>query len=56
MISNGKQNKNSYSIDRLDPLEGYMKDNILVVSWRWNRMKTNRPLNYYDEVLFIYET
>ena len=42
----GKQNKKSYSIDRLDPTKGYMKDNILVVSWRWNCMKKDTPLNY----------
>ncbi len=42
----GKQNKNSYSIDRIDPSKGYMKDNILVVSWRWNCMKKDTPLNY----------
>ena len=42
----GKQNKNSYSIDRIDPTKGYMKDNILVVSWRWNCMKKDTPLNY----------
>jgi len=42
----GKPNQKSYSIDRLDPSKGYMKDNILVVSWRWNRMKCDTPLNY----------
>ena len=42
----GKQNKNSYSIDRIDPSKGYMKDNILVVSWRWNCMKKDTPLKY----------
>ena len=48
----GKQNKNSYSIDRLDPTKGYMKDNILVVSWRWNRMKSDTPLNYMMRFCF----
>ena len=48
----GKQNKKSYSIDRLDPTKGYMKDNILVVSWRWNRMKNDTPLNYMMRFCF----
>ena len=44
--------KKSYSIDRLDPTKGYMKDNILVVSWRWNRMKNDTPLNYMMRFCF----
>ena len=49
---NGKPNEKSYSIDRLDPTKGYMKDNILVVSWRWNRMKNDTPLNYMMRFCF----
>jgi hypothetical protein len=49
----GKQNKNSYSIDRIDPNRGYMRDNILVVSWRWNCMKKDTPLNYMMRFCFL---
>ena len=48
----GRQNKKSYSIDRLDPTKGYMKNNILVVSWRWNCMKKDTPLNYMMRFCF----
>ena len=48
----GKPNEKSYSIDRLDPSRGYMRDNILVVSWRWNRMKCDTPLNYMMRFCF----
>ncbi len=37
----GKQEDDSYSIDRIDSTRGYVSDNIIVVSWRANRLKNN---------------
>jgi len=32
---------NSPSIDRIDSSKGYTKDNVVVISWRMNRLKNN---------------
>ena len=45
---NNKQSDNSYSIDRIDSSKGYEIDNIIVISWKANRLKnnaTNEELN-----------
>ena len=45
---NNKQSDNSYSIDRIDSAKGYEIDNIIVISWKANRLKnnaTNEELN-----------
>ena len=34
------------SIDRIDPNIGYTRDNMMVVSWLWNAMKSNNELKY----------
>lgn len=33
--------ESSPSVDRIDPTKGYTKDNIIVISWRANRIKGN---------------
>ena len=35
----GRRTDNSYSIDRRDPECGYMKGNVLICSWKANRIK-----------------
>lgn len=42
----------SPSIDRVDSSKGYTKDNILIVSWKANRLKSNATL---DEMRKLYE-
>ena len=37
----GKAQDNSYSIDRKDSSLGYTPDNIVVISWKANRLKNN---------------
>lgn len=46
----------SPSVDRIDPTKGYTKDNIVIVSWRANRIKGNASFdelkkisNFYNE-------
>jgi hypothetical protein len=51
--SNNKGGKDtSPSIDRVDTSKGYTKDNIVVVSWRANRLKSDATL---DELTKLYE-
>lgn len=42
--------ENSPSLDRIDPKLGYVKGNVIVISWRANRIKSNAS---YDEILKI---
>lgn len=39
--SAGGRNENSVSFDRINPNDGYTKDNTRVVSWRANRIKND---------------
>ena len=43
------------SIDRIDPKKGYVKDNIIVVSMRDNRIKTNATVDEIRKVADFYE-
>ena len=50
--------KNNYltpSIDRIDPKKGYVKDNIIVVSMRANRIKTDATVDEIRKVADFYE-
>ena len=40
-VGTGKRNDNSPSLDRLDNSRGYVKGNIVVVSWRANFLKSD---------------
>lgn len=40
-FNRGNQEDNSYSIDRIDSTKGYTADNIIVISWKANRLKNN---------------
>ena len=53
-----KNNNLTPSIDRIDPKKGYVKGNIIVVSMRANRIKTDATVdeirkvaNFYDKLL-----
>ena len=47
----GRVGNNSPTIDRIDPAKGYTKDNILVISYRANKLKGDATL---DELKRIY--
>lgn len=40
-FNRGQLQDDSYSIDRIDSSKGYTIDNIEVISWRANRLKSN---------------
>lgn len=41
LIQTDKQHDNSPSIDRIDNTLGYVKGNVVVISWRANRLKSD---------------
>ena len=43
--------ENSPSIDRIDSTKGYTKDNIQIISWKANRIKTNSSIEELELVL-----
>lgn len=46
---------NSPSVDRIDQQRGYVKGNVIVVSWRANRLKSDASLDELRAVLRFYE-
>jgi hypothetical protein len=51
-FNRGSQQDNSYSIDRKDSSKGYSIDNIIVISWRANKLKSDASM---DEIKKIFE-
>jgi hypothetical protein len=52
--SSGKGNRNnSPSLDRIDPKGNYSKDNICIISWRANLLKSDASLEEI-EALYMY--
>jgi len=47
-----KEKDYSPSLDRIDPTKGYVKDNVVVVSWRANRLKGDSSI---QELKLLYE-
>ena len=52
--STGKQGSedDSASLDRFDNNKGYVKDNVFVISWKANRIKSNGT---YEEIMKVAE-
>lgn len=44
----------SYSIDRIDSSKGYHIDNIIVISWRANRLKSNASVDELNKINEFY--
>lgn len=42
--------ENSVSFDRLDPTKGYIKGNVVIVSWRANRIKNNGTAEEHQKI------
>ncbi len=45
----------SPSLDRIDPSKGYIKGNIVVVSYKVNTIKSNATINELEQVLTYYK-
>lgn len=50
----GRACDNSYSIDRIDSSQGYIKDNIIVISHRANTLKNNATLQELRQLVDFY--
>lgn len=42
---------NTPSLDRMDPVKGYTKGNVRVISWRANRLKSNGTLEELEKIV-----
>lgn len=52
---NREQQDDSISIDRIDSDRGYEIDNIVVISWKANRLKSNASLEEMRKISEYYE-
>jgi len=53
-FNRGKLEDNSYSIDRINNDVGYEIDNIVVISYKANRLKSNATLNEIQQISEFY--
>lgn len=51
----GRKQDNSPSLDRIDNTLGYVKGNVVVVSWLANRLKSNASLDQLKAIVSFYE-
>lgn len=54
-IGKGKLSDNSPSLDRVVPRKGYVKGNVVVVSFRVNRMKSDATVQELRKITDFYE-
>lgn len=54
-VSQGGRNDHSPSLDRIDNLKGYDKGNIVIVSWRANRLKGSASCEELRMIADFYE-
>ena len=53
-MEKGRATDNSLSIDRIDSSKGYTPDNVVFVSWRVNRLKSDATLNEMRQMVEFY--
>ena len=54
-MERGRQTDNSLSIDRIDSSRGYTPENVVFVSWKCNRLKSNATLDEMRKMVTFYE-
>jgi len=52
----GERGPNTPSLDRVDNQKGYVKGNVVVVSWRANQLKRDASLDEIRRILKYMET
>lgn len=55
LSTNREQSDNSFSVDRIDSSKGYEIDNIIVISWKANRLKSNGSLEEINKISEFYK-
>ena len=53
-LGGGRMTDASPTLDRIDPGRGYTRENVVVVSWRANRIKSNIPISELKRVADFY--
>ena len=54
-FNRNKVEDNSISFDRIDSTKGYSLDNIIVISYRANRLKSDASLDELQRIVSFYE-
>ena len=54
-FNKGKPLDSSYSIDRIDSTKGYEPDNIIIISYKANRLKSNATKEELDKINEFYK-
>lgn len=52
---NKRLQDNSATIDRIDSTKGYTTDNVIVVSWRANRLKNDASIDEMEKIMLFYK-
>lgn len=55
-FNRGSVEDDSYSVDRIDNSKGYEIDNIIVISYKANRLKSNADLDDLNKISSFYST
>ena len=55
VVGVGKQTDNSPSIDRIDNERGYVKENVIVVSWKANDLKGRATVEELEKIVSFYK-
>jgi hypothetical protein len=50
-----KRSDNSPSVDRVVPSRGYVKGNVVVISWRANRLKSDASVDELRRIASFYD-
>ena len=52
----GSPKPDSISFDRIDSSKGYTKDNLVIISYRANQLKSNATLEEMENLVTFYKT